>query len=71
MDRHQFQVGRNTLKSSAIQETKDKGKALLKISKKKLMFNRDRSEISKFPKEDVKDVQVADSVMRIYGKHAR
>ena len=45
-----------------MQEMKDKGKTLLKISKKKLMFQKDKSGSSKMVKEESKDMQVLGSV---------
>ena len=51
------------LRPISAKDSKDKGKAMLKVSKKKLMFSRDNSESSKFQKDDVKNVKLVDSLI--------
>ena len=46
------------LTSNTVQESKEKGKPVLKISKKKLLFQKEKSVSSKFDKEEVKEVQL-------------
>ena len=50
------------LKKDDAQEMKDKGKSFLKISKKKLMFQKDKPGSSKMPKEESQDMGILGSI---------
>ena len=50
------------LKRDDAQEIKDKGKSFLKISKKKLLFQKDKPGSSKMPKEESKDMGILGSI---------